>query len=699
MKSTPDAAADAFPDAAPVPGSLQVTIAADAETTEAGGMATFTVRLSRAPSANVTVPLTSSDVGEGTVSPASLTFTPTTWDQPQTVTVVGADDAERDGLVSYNVTLGNTTSTDAGFTGLTATAALRNVDNEIPGVTVSAASGMTAEDGTTATFTVVLDVPPLADVTIPVSSPDTGEIAADVAQLVFTTTNWSTPQTVTLTGIDDLVDDGNQTVGIDLGTIASTDTGYTALTLADVAVVNVDDDQLGVIVTSAAGPTAESGTTTTFTVVLTSEPVAGVTVTPTSSDTTEGTVGAALEFTAGNWNTPQTVTVTGQNDDIDDGDITFPINFPITSTDTGYAAYAVTPIQVTNTDDDTAGLSVTPLSSGTTEQGGVATFTVALTSEPTAPVTIPIASSLTTEGTLNKAELVFDASDWNTQQTVTVTGQNDNVIDGHAAYQILSSAPTTTDAVYELVAPFALDAINYEIADLTFDFTGAVQTFVVPPNVTTVTLNVLGAQGGANWVNNTNFGGRTAGTITVTPGETLSIYVGGQPTVGIEAGWNGGGAGDGAGKGGGGGSDVRQGGTALEHRVLVAGGGGGAGYWSNLHVIGGQGGGLVGGDGSRDGIYPGGRGATQTGGGADGTCINLFVVAMAGSLGQGGTPLGSNCGCEGYGGGGGYYGGAGSGNCRGGGGGSGFASPTATDVQSESGVRVGHGQVTLHYGP
>lgn len=228
----------------------------------------------------------------------------------------------------------------------------------------------------------------------------------------------------------------------------------------------------------------------------------------------------------------------------------------------------------------------------------------------------------------------------------------------------------------------------------TFNYTGSVQTYVVPVGITTLTMETWGAQGGANWVNNTNFGGYSKGTFTVTPGETLYIYVGGQ-TNSATGGYNGGGAGDGVGKGGGGGSDVRQGGTALTNRIIVGGGGGGAGYWSSLHVVGGVGGGLVGGDGYRVPADAGGLGGTQTAGGANGTCISMNVVALAGSFGQGGTPFGFGCGCEGYGGGGGWYGGAGSGNCRGGGGGSGYILPSATNQTMTAGVRVGNGRVVI----
>ena len=228
-----------------------------------------------------------------------------------------------------------------------------------------------------------------------------------------------------------------------------------------------------------------------------------------------------------------------------------------------------------------------------------------------------------------------------------------------------------------------------------FAYTGAFQYYIVPAGVTQVTIETWGAQGGANWVNNVNFGGYAKGDLAVIPGETLYVYVGEQPTT-ITGGFNGGGNGEGAGKGGGGATDVRQGGITYNDRVIVAGGGGGAGNWSGFHVAGGVGGGTNGGDGYREPDYatnPGGQGGTQTGSGL-GTCVSFNNPAMTGGFGYGGAPTG--CGCEGYGGGGGWYGGAGSGNCRGAGGGSGYLG-SLTSSSTANGVNVGHGKVNIIY--
>ena len=112
----------AFPATGTVVGSaVVVTDAADLGTTEAGGLDTFQVALTTQPSAQVRVGLTSSDSGEGTVSPAALTFTVTDWSTAQTVTVTGVDDSDLDGDQEYRVTFA-VTSTDTHYNGLTVNA-------------------------------------------------------------------------------------------------------------------------------------------------------------------------------------------------------------------------------------------------------------------------------------------------------------------------------------------------------------------------------------------------------------------------------------------------------------------------------------------------------------------------------------------------------------------------------------------------
>ena len=114
-----------------------------------------------------------------------------------------------------------------------------------PGITVNAAPGLqTTEGGGTASFTVVLDEAPSANVTIALSSSDTTEGKAGANSLVFTTANWNVAQTVTVTGVDDSQPDGNVGYSVVTGAATSTDGGYNGLNAADVAVTNVDNERV-----------------------------------------------------------------------------------------------------------------------------------------------------------------------------------------------------------------------------------------------------------------------------------------------------------------------------------------------------------------------------------------------------------------------------------------------------------------------
>ncbi|MFA6131205.1 MAG: Ig-like domain-containing protein [Patescibacteria group bacterium] len=86
-------------------------------TTETGTTQTFTVVLENRPEATVTIDVSSSDLTEGTVLPATLTFTTADWDTEQTVTVTGVNDADDDGPIAYSIVLAAATSTDPNYSG------------------------------------------------------------------------------------------------------------------------------------------------------------------------------------------------------------------------------------------------------------------------------------------------------------------------------------------------------------------------------------------------------------------------------------------------------------------------------------------------------------------------------------------------------------------------------------------------------
>jgi hypothetical protein len=250
-----------------------------------------------------------------------------------------------------------------------------------------------------------------------------------------------------------------------------------------------------------------------------------------------------------------------------------------------------------------------------------------------------------------------------------------------------------------------------------FRYTGYEQTFVVPNYVTEVTIEADGASGGSGSGSYSSFpaggpGGAVKATISVTPSESLAVFVGGEGTD-DDGGYNGGGnpgdcnascrGGAALGRfashlksvgpdnyfynypayGGGGASDVRQGGDGLANRVAVAAGGGGAGGTADQCYkgckdqdydyggAGGGGGGRAGGSGGGGSSSGGGGGGgSRTHGGRGGyggvessgssTCDGTNGTRA--ELGDGGNGASGSCDEAGGGGGGGYYGGGGGGS-------------------------------------
>jgi hypothetical protein len=473
---------------------IKITVV-DNMTSEGGGQANFTVVLNSQPTSNVVVHFDSSDPGEGTVNQTSVSFTPTNWNGVQTVFVTGVNDNLADGAQSYSIVFTATTGGDGAYNAITPTnVTLTNTDDDSAGINVSVISGKTSEAGAQATFTVNLNSQPTADVTVNFHSNDLSEGTLDKTSLTFTPVNWNGLQTVTVTGVNDNLADGEQPYAIGFTSTASTDGAYAAITPGNVAVANTDDDTAGIKVSLISGKTNEGGAQATFTVVLNSQPTADVTVHFNTNRPGEGTVNAtSLLFTAGNWDGLQTVTVTGVNDFIADNEQDYAIVFTTTtSADMAYAVITPASVAVKNSDNDSAGVTVSAISGNTSEAGGTAFFTVVLQSEPVGNVDIHLDSTKPlAEGTVDKTLLQFTNANWLTHQTVTVTGVNDFVADGPQGYAIHFGATTGGDGAYNaiMLADVAVTntdndtaGINVVGANLTTTETGGTATFTVALN-------------------------------------------------------------------------------------------------------------------------------------------------------------------------------------------------------------------------
>jgi Ca2+-binding RTX toxin-like protein len=177
----------------PTTGAVSLT------TAEGGLPRTVNVALNSKPTANVTVSYASSDPTEGTLSPASLTFTPDNWFTPQALTITPQDDTLTDGDITYPITP-TLTTTDANYTALTPTAvSVTNTDNEggavnappvvptvqplalDPGGTVTI-PGLTATDSDGVGFYTVTTVPPASQGTLFLGNPAQGGTQVTVNQ-------------------------------------------------------------------------------------------------------------------------------------------------------------------------------------------------------------------------------------------------------------------------------------------------------------------------------------------------------------------------------------------------------------------------------------------------------------------------------------------------------------------------------------
>lgn len=264
----------------------------------------------------------------------------------------------------------------------------------------------------------------------------------------------------------------------------------------------------------------------------------------------------------------------------------------------------------------------------------------------------------------------------------------------------------------------------------TTNYSGSTQSFVVPAGITAINVDVQGAAGGTTSGFPGGKGARVQARLSVTPGETLTLIVGGAGTDGGQlrygpgvnlnmtnsfrkpGGYNGGGNGGVGyesgysdtvyelGGSGGGSSEIRRGSS----RLVVAGGGGGAGAFYGVGGSGGDPNGQVGGSTYWTGSQ-GGGGGSQGGGGSGGG--GGSPPGQSGGFGQGGQggdyPTSGNNPGGGGGGGGGYYGGGGGGAAAayaegaGGGGGSSFAGAGSSSIVYTTAYRSGSGTIIISF--
>ena len=447
--------------------------------------------------------LASGNAGVATVSPDSLVFTADDWNQTQQVTVTGVDDdLDNDG----RSTAISHTASGGGYGNVAGSVTVDLTDDDEVGLALSknAVTVTEATAGRTATYTVSLAAQPTDTVRVALASGNVGVAAVSPDSLVFTADDWSQTQQVTVTGVDDLVDNDGRTTNI---SHTASGGGYGNVA-GSVAVNLTDDDEAGlalsqnsVTVTEAAGV----GRAATYTVALASQPTDTVRVALAS-----GNVGVAavspdsLVFTADDWSQTQQVTVTGVDDAIDNDGRSTTISH--TASGGGYVGETAA-ITVTLDDDDETGI-VVPETIVPVTEGLTATYEVELSSEPTGTVTVILTSGDTAVATVSSDSLVFTAGDWDQARQVTVTGVDDDLDNDGRGTAVSHSASgggydgETAEVAVSLDDDEDDPTVTMALSSSTIDESGGTSTVTAvldhpSATVTTVTVAVAPDQGAA----------------------------------------------------------------------------------------------------------------------------------------------------------------------------------------------------------
>ena len=172
------------------------------------------------------------------------------------------------------------------------------------------------------------------------------------------------------------------------------------------------------------------------------------------------------------------------DDDLVDGTeiSTITISIVDVASDDNFDAVADQTVSVSTTDDDVAGFTVSEPDGSTTvtEAGDTDTFTVVLNAQPDSDVVLSITSSDTGEATVTSS-LTFTSANWDTAQVVTVTGVDDDLIDG-------TITSTTTISVDDANSDDNFDAVaDQTVSVSTTDDDVAGFTVSEPDGSTTVT--------------------------------------------------------------------------------------------------------------------------------------------------------------------------------------------------------------------
>ncbi|MDA7957401.1 MAG: hypothetical protein MPK34_09315 [Gammaproteobacteria bacterium] len=436
-------------------------------------------------SGNVVVNLSSSDPGEATVSPAVLNYTSANWEQEQTITVAGVDDNFDDGDKPFTLTLAvdNAKTSDTYYHSAGKRITGVNTDDDTAQLSVSVSPQFLTEDAPGAqqvTFTADLagDVRLEGDMRVALAF-KTGSGAGTATSGTDYTA--FTPPTITI--------QSGEATGAATANITTTDDGpgdsdETIVLTATLAPYTLNDLTLPIrefaLTPSKTSVSVTEGGAETFTLALPTRPASGnVIVDVASSNAGEAAAApAALTFAAGNFGAPQTVTVTGMNNNFDDGDRTYTLTLAVDAAKTADANYHGREARIESLiiDDDTAEITLRATPEFLVESAGAQPITVTaalggeIRLEQDAVITLALGSGGATAGT--------DYQAFTLPPTITIPAR---AAAGIATFAVTPMDDTDLDSDENIVitaafSPYTIANLDLEILgfELDVDASGAV---------------------------------------------------------------------------------------------------------------------------------------------------------------------------------------------------------------------------------
>lgn len=442
----------------------------NSNSSEAFSSTDLQVDLSALSSSTVSVDYTVSGTATGsgsdyTLADGTLTITPGNANNNITIASI-VDDVLDENNETVIVTLSNPTNATLG-TNTVHTYTIEDND-AAPTVTFTSASQASVGESGLLTITATLSAVSGLDVTVPFTvnagSSATSNSDYTITNSPLTIAAGSTTATITVNIVTDLIDEGNESIIIDMGAPLNVTHGATNSHTATIT----DDDVAGFTIAQTAGSTqvSESATTDTFTVVLTTQPTSDVVFTIISDDTAEATVNrATLTFNAANWNIPQPISVIGVNDDLADGSqiSTITITVNDAASDNAFDTLTSKTVTVTTTDNDNAGfiLSESDDSTEVSEFATTDTLSLVLTAQPTSNVVLTVNCLDSSELVASPALITFTPANAHIAQTVTVTGVDDDLIDGIQITTVSVSVDDATSAdAFDPLADQSISALT-----------------------------------------------------------------------------------------------------------------------------------------------------------------------------------------------------------------------------------------------